>query len=277
MKNLFNFLKRFRNFLLFFFLQIFILGLYFNSKNYHKSAFINTSSGVSGWVLEKRYNIYKHFTLEESIDSIAKVNAKLLAQHPKSFYKLQDRIYYINDSIYEQQYEYKPATVINSTTNKRNNYITINKGSILGIEKGMGVISDNGVVGFVIDVSNHYAIIKTILSDKVNISANIKEQKEVVGQIKWDGNDSEVCQLHGITSDIVLNGGETILTKGTSGVFPEGIVVGKIKNDFENNGSLTLKINVNLGVNFSQLHTVYLIKNILKTEQKSIEQNYFNE
>jgi len=53
--------------------------------------------------------------------------------------------------------------------------------------------------------------------------------------------------------------------------------VGTLKNDFVNDGSLTLKLNVDLGVNFSQLYTVYLVKNILKTEQKSIEQNYFNE
>lgn len=277
MKNLFNFLKKFRNFLLFFFLQVPILGFYFNSKNYHKSTFINTSSAASGWIITKRHNITKHFSLEETNDSLANANAKLLANQPRSFYQLQDKIFYINDSIYEQQYQYLPATVINSTTNKRNNYITINKGSILGVTKDMGVISDHGIVGFVVDVSDHYAIIKTILSDKVNISAKIKEQEEVRGQIKWDGNDSEICQLHGVTSDIIVEGGETILTKGANGVYPEGIIVGKIKNDFENDGSLTLKLNVELGVNFSQLHIVYLVKNILKTEQKQIEETYFNE
>jgi len=277
MKNLFNFLKKFRNFLLFFFLQVFILGVYFNSKNYHKATFINTSSAISGWMLKNRHNISKHFKLEAAIDSLAIANSELLASQPRSYYQLQDKLFIINDSIYEQQYEYTPATVINSTTNKRNNYITINKGSILGVEKGMGVISDDGIVGFVVDVSNHYAIIKTILSDKVNISAKIKEQEEVRGQIKWDGTDSEVLQLHGITSDIIVTGGETILTKGSNGVYPEGIVVGTLKNDFVNDGSLTLKLNVDLGVNFSQLYTVYLVKNILKTEQKSIEQNYFNE
>ena len=264
MKNLFNFLKKFRIFLLFFFLQVFILGVYFNSKNYHKATFINTSSAISGWMLTKRHNISKHFRLEQAIDSLAHANTRLLENQPKSYYQLQDRLYIINDSIYEQQYEYSAATVINSTTNKRNNYITINKGAILGVEKGMGVISDNGIVGFVVDISDHYSIIKTILSDKVNVGVKLKEQEEVRGQIKWDGNDSDICQLHGITSDIIISGGETILTKGSNGVYPEGIVIGKIKDDFENDGSLTLKLNVELGVNFSQLYKVYLVKNILK-------------
>ena len=277
MKNLFNFLKKFRNFLIFFLLQVFILGFFFNSKNFHKATFINSSASLSGWMLEKRHNISKHFVLEETLDSLAKSNAKLLANQTNSFYKLQDKIFYINDTIYEQQYEYISATVINSSINKRNNYTTINKGSMLGVEKGMGVISDAGIVGFVVDVSNHYAIIKTILSDKINISSKIKEQEEVRGQIKWDGHDSGICQLHGITSDISIKGGETILTKGTNGVFPEGIIIGKIKNDFKNNGSLTLKINIELETNFNQLYKVYLVKNILKSEQKLIEKEYFNE
>jgi len=277
MKNLFNFLKKFRNFLIFFFLQVFILGLFFNSKNFHKATFINSSSSISGWMLQKRHNISKHFSLEQAIDSLSIANAELLKSQPISFYQLQDRVFYINDTIYEQQYEYVPATVINSTVNKRNNYITINKGSILGVEKGMGVISDQGIVGFVVDVSRHYSIIKTVLSDQINISSKIKEQEEVRGQIKWNGDDSKICQMHGVTSDIIINGGETILTKGSNGVFPEGITIGKIKNDVINDGSLTLKINVELGTKFNNLYTVYLVKNILKDEQKQIEEQYFDE
>lgn len=277
MKNLLNFLKKFRDFLIFFFLQVFILSLFFNSKNYHKATFINSSASVSGWMLEKRHNITKHFYLEAENDSLAKENANLLATQPESFYHLQNRIYSINDTLFEQQYEYIPATVINSTSNKRNNYITINKGSLHGIEKEMGVICQDGIVGFVVDVSPHYSVIKTILSDKVNISVKLLEQQGVKGQIKWDGRDSKFCQLHGITSDTRIEGHETVITKGSKGIFPEGITVGTIDENVENNGSLTLDISVKLSTNFNSIHTVYLVKNILKSEQKQLESTYFNE
>ena len=117
MKNLLTFLKKFRDFLIFFFLQVFILGLFFNSKNYHKASFSNTSSTISGWMMEKRHNISKHFYLEAENDSLAKSNAELLEQLPQSFYQLQNEIYSIDDTIYQQQYDYVPATVINSTNN----------------------------------------------------------------------------------------------------------------------------------------------------------------
>jgi rod shape-determining protein MreC len=277
MKNLLNFLKKFKDFLIFFFLQVFILGLFFNSKNYHKASFINSSDFAVGWVHEKRYNITKHFSIEAENDSLAIENAKLLKNQPNSYYHLQNRIYSINDTIYEQQYEYIPAKVINSSVNKRNNYITINKGRLQGVEKEMGVICSNGIVGFVIDVSDHYSVVKTLLSDKLNISVKLKEQMGVKGQIKWNGKNNKFCQLHGITSDTRINGGETVITNGSKGIFPEGINIGKIHHNVENNGSLTLDISIELSTNFSTLYTVYLVNNLLKDEKKLIENNYYSE
>jgi len=277
MKNLLNFLKKFRDFLIFFFLQVFILSLFFNSKNFHKATFINSSSSISGWMLDKRHNITKHFYLEKENDSLAVENAKLMEKQPNSFYHLQNKIFSIHDTLFEQQYDYIPATVINSTSNKRNNYITINKGTLHGIQKEMGVICKEGIVGFVVDVSAHYSVIKTLLSDKINISVRLLEQKGVKGQIKWDGRDSKTCQLHGITSDTRILGNETVITKGSKGIFPEGIKIGTISDNIENNGSLTLDINVKLSTNFDNIYTVYLVKNVLKKEQHNLESNYFNE
>jgi rod shape-determining protein MreC len=277
MKKLLNFLKKFRDFLIFFFLQVFILGLFFNSKNYHKASFTNTSDSVSGWMMEKRHNISKHFYLEAEIDSLAIENAALLEQLPTSFYQLQNEIYTIDDTMYQQQYDYMPATVINSTTNKRNNYVTINKGSLQGVEKEMGVICKDGIVGFVVDVSAHYSVIKTILSDKVNISVKLKEQSGVRGQIKWDGKDNTSCQLHGVTSDTRIEDNATVVTRGSKGIFPEGIKIGMITEHIESNGSLTLDINVQLSTPFKSIYTIYLVKNLLKDEQLNLEGGYFNE
>jgi len=277
MKNLINLLKKFRDIFIFIFLQIIILGSFFNSKNYHRASFTNSSAAISGWVLQKKHNISKHFKLESEIDSLAKENAHLLSYQPYSYYKIQSNLFSINDTLYKQQYTYFPATVINSSVNKRNNFITLNKGKIAGVEINMGVISNNGIVGFVIDVSDHYSVVKTILSDKVNISAQIKEMPDIKGQIKWNGSDYKLCQFHGVTSDIKLKEGLTIITKGTKGIYPEGVEIGKITNNIINDGSLTLKVEVNLNTNFNQLYTVYLIKNNLKTELKTIESNYFHE
>jgi rod shape-determining protein MreC len=277
MKNLINFLKGFKNFLVFVILQVIVLSFFFNSKNYHKASFVNTTSQISSWVTKQQYEVVKHFSLSEANKKLLEKNAQLMAYQPESFYHLQNRVYQIEDSLYEQQYEYVPATVIKTSITRRNNYITIDKGELQNIEVGMGVISNSGIVGFVVDVSPHFALVKTVLSDKMNISAQLKDQPGVRGRIKWDGADYKIAQLHGITNDITLNKGEEVITKGAKGIFPEGIPIGKIKKFANNNGEITYDIDIELKTDFKNLNSVYVIKNRFKMEIDELEKNYLNE
>ncbi len=272
MRNLLKFLKRFRNFLVFIVLQIFILSLFFNSKNYHKASFVNSTNAVSGWLLQKKYNITKHFSLSEKNISLAEENAKLLEKLPSSYYMLDNTIYSINDTLYEKQFEYITATVINYSNHKRNNYATLNKGQLAGVKRDMGVMVSNGIVGFVIDVSEHYAIVRTILSERINI---IVEINGIMGQLDWRGLDKNICHVKGITGSSIIKKGDMVYTKGSSGHFPQGVLVGIVQDVEIENGSATLTIPVKLSANFSALNQVYLVKNIFKNEQQRIEDNYY--
>ncbi len=277
MKNLINFLKRFRDILLFFFLQVIVLSMFFNSKNYHKTSFINTSSVVSSWISKQRHEVTKHFSLESENETLLKKNAELMTYQPYSFYHLQNRIYSVNDTLYEQQYEYISANVIKTSINRRDNYITIDKGALQNVKEGMGVISNKGIVGFVVDVSTHYALVKTLLSEGLNISAKLKNQSDVRGQIKWDGKDYRIAQLHGITNDINIKKDDEIVTKGSKGIFPKGISIGKVKKVSSQNGEITLEIDVELSTNFNRISSVYLVKNLFKTEQNQLEKGLFDD
>ncbi|MEZ4923197.1 MAG: rod shape-determining protein MreC [Crocinitomicaceae bacterium] len=276
MRRLLQFLKKFRDFIIFLFLQVFVLTLFFNSKNYHKAQLVNTSSGVVGWFVEKQHNITKHFNLSEANDSLVSENAQLRGLLPESFYKLQGRVYYVNDTLYEQQYQYIPATVINSSDNKRDNYFTLNKGRKSGVDVGMGVVSKEGIVGFVIDVSDHYSIVKSILSENINISVKLRKNNEH-WFLKWDGTDNTVVQLNGVTHDINIQEGDTVVTRGNKGIFPENQMVGTVKEINFIDGKSTLDVNVKLSVNFGAVYHVYVIQNFLRSEQAALEGNLFEE
>lgn len=276
MRRLLQFLKKFRDFIIFLLLQLFVLGLFFNSKNYHKAKLVNTSSGVVGWFVEKKHNITKHFSLSEANDSLAIENAKLRGLLPESFYQLQDRVFYVNDTLFEQQYSYVPAQVINSSNNKRDNYFTLNKGSKAGIQEGMGVVSKDGAIGFVIDVSDHYSIAKTLLSENINISVKLAKNNEH-WLLKWDGKDNSVAQLNGVTRDIDIKEGDEIITRGNKGIFPENQVVGKVKELISIDGKSTLNVNIDLAVNFNSVYHVYVVKNIFKKEQDELEADLFED
>lgn len=272
MKNLLKFLKRFRNFLIFIALQIFILPFFFSSKNFHKASFVNTTNSISGWLMQKKYNVTQHFSLAKNNVLLASENAELIGKLPYSFYALENKVFSINDRLYEQQYEYISATVINYSNHKRNNYATINKGSLAGIENDMGVIVNNGIVGFVIDVSKHYSIIRTILSERINV---VVEVNDIMGQLDWYGAANNVCHLKGITSSSEILKGDSVFTKGSNSHFPKGILVGIVDRVEVKNGSATLTIPVKISTNFTALSHVYIINNIFKNEQQEIENSYY--
>lgn len=270
MRKLFKFLKKFRDFLIFFVLQLFVLGLFFNSKNYHKAQLFNTSSELIGWFVEKKHNITKHFSLADENKKLADENAKLKSMLPESHYNLQGDLNYINDKIYKQQYEYISAEVINSTSKNGDNYFTLNKGAYGGIKKGMGVVSEYGVIGFVVDVSNPYAVVKTILSANVNIPVKLKKNDEH-WLLKWDGYNDEIAQVNGVNRDIDIAKGDTIVTRGGSGMFPVGIAVGVVEELISKDGKQTWDVNIRLSVNFSAVNYVYIVNNLFQEEQTELE------
>ncbi|MFK8039709.1 MAG: rod shape-determining protein MreC [Crocinitomicaceae bacterium] len=210
--------------------------------------------------------------MSEVNERLAAENAVLIGKLPYSFYAIENNIFSVNDTLKELQYQYISATVINYSNHKRNNYATINKGSLAGIELDMGVIVNNGIVGFVIDVSKHYAIIRTILSERINV---VVEVNDIMGQLDWRGYSNQICHIKGITSSSKITKGDSVFTKGSNSHFPKGILVGTVDEVEVMNGSATLTIPVKISTDFTALNHVYIVNNIFKNEQQNIEQKYY--
>lgn len=276
MRRLAQFLKRFRNFAFFLLLQSLLLGLFFNSKNYHKAQFLNTSSAVTGWMVEQEHAIANYMRLKKVSDSLLKENALLHALLPQRFYRLQHRTYVVNDTLSEQHYRYIPAQVINSSNNKRNNYLTINRGESSGIRREMGVIAPNGIVGFVVDVSAHYAIVRTVLSENINISVKLKRNNKY-WLIKWNGEDNAVVQLHGVTKSSDIQKGDEIVARGNRGIFPINETVGVVHEISSEGTASKVDVDVQLAVNFGSVYHVYVVENFLKEEQMDLESTFFRQ
>jgi rod shape-determining protein MreC len=270
MRRLFQFLKRFRDFLVFTILQVFVLTLFINGKNYHSTKMTNTSSVLIGWFMEKKYEISKHLYLADANKQLMEENARLRGLLPSSYFQLQGNAYSVNDTLMKQQFEYIPATVINSTANKANNYFTLNRGSSNGIEIGMGVISSEGLIGIVIDVSTTYAIVMTMLSNDIKVNVKLKENNEY-WLLNWDGRDKEIGQIQQVKRDVPLEIGDNVVTRGGDKQFPEGIAAGTISEIISTDGEQTISLNIKLAVNFNAVYHVYVIKNLLKNEQIELE------
>ena len=276
MRNFFLFLLREHFFFLFFVLEIISFILIIQNNYYQKSVFINSSNELAGNVFSTFNNISQYFSLKDENKRLSKENAKLLNE-AKKFYIINnnnifqhyDTIFH-DDTLYSQQYEFISAKVINSSVNKRNNYLTISKGYKSGITKDMGVITSNGIVGIVMDVSPNFSTIISILHKDSKISAKIKKNGHL-GTVIWNGGDYCMAQLIDVPTHVKLTIGDTIISSGNSTSFPEGILIGTILNYKIEKGDNFYSISIKLSTDFNNISYAYIIKNIMKDELDKIK------
>jgi rod shape-determining protein MreC len=129
MRNLLIFITKYNAFFLFIIFEISALVIYIKYNSFQKASCINSTNGVTGDLYARSNELKSYISLSEVNDRLASENAKLHSQLKASFYADSVAKHKVNDTVYKQQYEYIDATVINNSINKRNNYITLNKGT----------------------------------------------------------------------------------------------------------------------------------------------------
>lgn len=272
MRNLIAFLKRFQIFLIFAALQVIALSLYFTFFAFPRSQYLTTASHVAGTVLKVRNDVTKHLNLSETNKSLHRKNKELMERMPETFIRMDNKVVKIDDTVYHQQYEYIMGTVINSTVDKANNYFTINIGSANGVKPGMGVFSDNGVVGVIHNTSEHFSVIKSVLTDNINIDVMI-EPIGLFGLLKWDHSDARHGTIAGISNDLRIKKWSKVYTRGGSGIYPRGILVGRVQNLKAVEGEAFWDVEVLFSEDYRSLQKVYVVKNLLKVEQQKLEES----
>lgn len=270
MRNLIAFLRRFQIFLVFAILQAMALASYFSFFKQPKTQLLTSINGVNANLWEKRNAITKHFSLESSNASLQAANVSLMENQPNALQRLDRFSVIIEDTTYIQKFQYIAADVINSSFNMADNYFTINVGEIQGVKVGWGVVSDNGIVGVVHSVSKHYALIKTVLSERINVDVEIPSVG-LPGLLKWDGKSPKVGSVAGISNDLDIPKWSKVVTKGGSGIFPKGIVVGKVYEMHEVEGQAFWDVRIYFTEDYRKLQKVYVVHNLLLEEQRKLE------
>ncbi|RYU90822.1 rod shape-determining protein MreC [Mucilaginibacter terrigena] len=270
MRNLLIFITKYNAFFLFLIFEIVSLLIYIKYNSFQKASFINSTNQVTGNLYAKADELKGYLSLKDVNDKLAKENAELRNQLRASKYADTVARKTVNDTIYKQQYEYIEAQVINNSINKRNNYLTISRGSRDGIAKGMGVISSLGVVGKVIFVGEHLSIIQSLLHKESRFSAMLAANREI-GYVEWgDDLDPRKGLLVDVSNNAQPKIGELVVTSDLS-LFPAGIPLGKVTRLTTKSGGFFLNMEVALATDFSKLEYVYVVINKFAQEQAGLE------
>lgn len=271
MRNLIRFLSKNSLVFIFLFLEFVAFLLLVQNNNYQNSKFFNSSNFLIGNLYTTVESVKDYFHLKDVNAELAEQNARLQNQSITAFTKVFGTTVEIRDTSYHQKYLYTSAKVINNSTNKRSNYITLDKGAINGIEAGMGVISAKGVIGTVKNVSNNFCSVMSVLHEKNAVSAKIKNSN-YFGSLVWELGNYREAQLKDIPNHVQLHKGDTVITSGYSLVYPEGILVGRIKHFNLPEGNNFYNITVEFSVDYKQLSHVFIVKNKQKEEQQKLEE-----
>lgn len=265
-----------RNYFLLLFAALEFLSLYFVFKNnyYHQAGYFNSANALSGSVYKMRSGITSYFNLSEINKQLAEENARMHNVLSQTAYDTSTAHKYKATNRYGQQYNYILAEVIDNTVNSTENYMTLDVGKKQGISTGMGVISPSGIVGIIVNVSDNYSVVMSLLHRGSQISAMLKKDG-TFGTLHWKGDDYRYATLSQIPMSERLGAGDTIVTSGYSSLFPKGIPIGYIQLYKTIPEQYFYSIEVRLSTNFKNLKYVYVVSNIMKEEKNQLEQDTY--
>jgi rod shape-determining protein MreC len=275
MYRILEFLYRYRAFLCFILLELVCFWMIVRYNNYQGTAYFNTSNYYAAEVLKTRNNIVSYFGLREVNTHLTEQNAKLLMDLNAANHRLETeglRSDTNSDFLRQHQYDFMPAQVIKNSTRLPENFLTLDKGSEDGIEPDMGVIGPHGLVGRVKNVSKHYSTVISMLHSGMNVASRIKH-KNIDATVVWDGIRPTQGKVIHVVRHHKIAKGDTLVTSEYNAVYPEGVVIGTIADFSLGGGSSDYDITINFSTDFTALSYVYVIRNKLKAERDSLEQN----
>ncbi len=258
---------------LFLFLETLSLFLFFSNNQFQGAAIYSVSNGISGSINNLFSNISEYFSLRATNKVLIEEMAVLHSRMPEAYYRSDTVTFYKKDSLIYLEYKYISAKVISNSTNKRNNFLMINKGRLHGIENHMGVIIGNRIVGQVVSVSPHFSWIMSMLNKDSRISGKFRKNNQLVN-VEWNGGSFRVGQVREIPKHIQMKQGDTIVTSGNSDIFPEGFLIGTI-SDFKiihdenfNQGDILFS------TDFNSLGYVEVIVDLMRKEKEELKNSF---
>ena len=276
MHNLLAFLSKYYHWLIFLLLEVVSGVMLFKYNSYQGSAWISSANAVVGKIYEWQSGIEHFFSLSQSSEQLTQRNLFLeeeVLQLRKSLAKAtaDSSWFQKHETAHLSQYALIPAKVVSNSIHKKDNLITIDKGSADGVKTDMGVACGNGVVGVVYLTSEHYSVVLPTLNHLSHISVTIRH-RGYFGYLTWDGVNPVVAYVEDIPRHAQFKKGDWVETSGYSNIFPAGISVGKIVDIKDSNDGLSYRLKLNLSTDFSCLRDVCVI-----TEQGFAERMQLHE
>lgn len=165
---------------------------------------------------------------------------------------------------FEEEFKFESvlARVIGKDVSTEFRTIRINRGRSSGIQKNMAVVTNEGIVGRILETTSNTSDVVTIL-DLLSAVDAIDERSRARGVIEGFTDDECIFRYVLRTDDI--QPGDVLVSGGLGGLFPKGIPVGIVSKASKEQFGITQEVKVQPSVNFSKLEEVMVIVKTLDT------------
>lgn len=209
--------------------------------------------------------------LKSRLDELAQLEADvyMLEKDNEELRNTLDKMASLRD------YEPEQATVIARNPDRWHEIIKINKGSTDGITPNMAVITSMGLIGKIKSISQFTSTVQLLSSMDPNnrISAVIQGEKEIHGMIEGYDTEKKLLLLKRIPYDAKVEKDQNVVTSGLGGVFPKGLVVGKVVEVVPDEYGLNQTAYIKPGADFYDLENVMVVtRGMVKPELEEGEE-----
>lgn len=267
------FLKRIHFGLLFIALEAIAIGIFLHGNVYQKAKIAGASNRLVSGVYDKIADINGYFGLrtenERLVAEIARLRSQLSARQAADTLGEADSLPSL------QYYQYQPARVIRNSISKRENYLTIDRGTVDGVEPEMALVSEDGIVGYVVHCSDHFAVAVSLLNTKEFKSSGCIKGSDFAGSIYWDGMNHREVILDEIPKYAELKVGDTVVTTNYSYIFPPDQPIGTVES-FEMVNGTFYKVRVKLFADLARVRHVYVVRYLEQEERRALESTVGN-
>lgn len=230
--------------------------------NFIEKAFKDTTSFISK-VVTKPVSLFKgskseNKKLKEKAEKADMYYAQIkeLQKEVKDLKKTLD----LNATLSE--YNTINATVVNRNIGYWYNNLTIDKGNKNGVKKGDAVVTNKGLIGKVINVSNFSSSVKLLTSDEISnkISVKVEDNNEYYyGLLIGYNGKRKIYEIEGITDYKKIKEGDLVTTTGLTDYFPSGLLVGKVSKIVKDEYDLSSIVEVKPAASFEDISTVVVL------------------
>jgi len=260
-------------------LQVFSLYMLFKFNKLHHVAFSGVANEITGTMNTQVDKLDDYFHQGEENRRLHRMNDSLL-NLLKTNYSVPDtgqRLVVDSamiDSIQQfRKYIWRDAKVVYNTVNSEKNYMQLNRGAKYGIKDNMAVLnSDGAVVGQVVNVSNNFSEVMSLLHVQSSVSAALKKTGDA-GKLEWDGKDSRFVVLKGVSKSVEVKVGDTVVTSRYSYNFPPEKLIGKVAQISSDPATGFYLLKIKTAVNFATIQQVFVVENLQRDEQLQLEKD----